>query len=600
MSDGKKSIAHLGSRQLLKRCLSYFLPFKKRLALAVVGMLVVAPCGAASAWLVKLAVDDVLIRKDVQALKLVTLGIFLLMSLKGVFRFIQTYYMNSTGLMAIEALRNDLYDRLLYLPLRFFNESQVGMLMSRLMNDVSLISQSLPSMVMFVRELFTVIGLIGYVIYLDRELAFWGLIVMPVVAWVFKTFSRKLRKIGRKTQVNASDLTVVLQEGLSGIRVIKAFAAETIEVGKFKTENRNFLKSSVKRIRVSEQSSRVMEIVGALAAGLVLWYGGMRVIEGGLTPGALLSFLTALAMLYEPIKRMNSANMDIQAALSGAERVFDILDDPSLKVETGGSLEADEPFRELLVENIRFTYAEGNTPALDGVSLRVRAGERVAIVGPSGSGKTTLVNLLPRFFEPQEGRILLNGHDLSEYTLASLRRSMGIVSQDSFLFNDTVSGNIAYGMRREYSQAEIEDAARAAYAHEFISQLPEGYGTLVGERGVKLSGGQKQRLTIARAILKNPPLLILDEATSALDTESERIVQLALENLMRDRTSIVIAHRLSTVLTADRIVVMEHGRVLAQGPHKELLERCPLYARLYNMQFAESGPGEFPEEGCSL
>lgn len=599
MSDGKKSIAHLGSRQLLKRCLSYFLPFKKRLALAVVGMLVVAPCGAASAWLVKLAVDDVLIRKDVQALKLVTLGIFLLMSLKGVFRFIQTYYMNSTGLMAIEALRNDLYDRLLYLPLRFFNESQVGMLMSRLLNDVSLISQSLPSMVMFVRELFTVIGLIGYVIYLDRGLAFWGLIVMPMVVWVFKAFSRKLRKIGRKTQINASDLTVVLQEGLSGIRVIKAFAAEFIEVGKFKTENHNFLKSSVKRIRLSEQSSRVMEIVGAMAAALVLWYGGMRVIEGNLTPGALLSFLTALAMLYEPIKRMNSANMDIQAALSGAERVFEILDAPDLRVETGGAEELDEPFRELSIEDVRFTYAEGNRPALDGISLRVRAGERVAIVGPSGSGKTTLVNLLPRFFEPQEGRILLNGRALSDYTLSSLRRFMGIVSQDAFLFNDTVSGNIAYGMQREYGQGEIEDAARAAYAHEFISELPAGYGTLVGERGVKLSGGQKQRLTIARAILKNPPLLILDEATSALDTESERIVQLALENLMRNRTSIVIAHRLSTVLTADRIVVMENGRVLAQGPHKELLDICPLYARLYSMQFAESDPVEAPDHETS-
>ncbi len=588
MAKERSNVSFKDSRALLKRSLGYFLPFKKRFALAIVGMLVVAPCGAATAWLVKLAVDDVLIRKDVTALQLVTVGIFALMSLKGVFRFIQTYYMNSTGFMVIESLRNELYERIVYLPLRFFNETQVGMLMSRMLNDVALIRQSLPSIVMFVREFFTVLGLIGYVIYLDRELAFWGLIVMPLVVWVFLTFSRKLRKIGRKTQINVSDLSVVMQEGFSGIRVIKAFASEAQEVRKFKNENAKFLKSAIKQIRLSEQSSRVMEIVGAVAAALVLWYGGMRVIGGGLTPGALLSFLTALAMLYEPIKRMNSANIDIQAALAGAERVFEILDSPHLVAESGGDVELTGPFQELIFEDLRFTYPGGARPALDGISLAVRAGERVAIVGPSGSGKTTLVNLVPRFFEPQEGRILLNGRPLQDYTLRSLRRSLGIVSQDAFLFNDTVSGNIAYGESRQYSVEEIEEAAKAAYAHEFVSELPEGYATLVGERGVKLSGGQKQRLTIARAILKNPPLLILDEATSALDTESERIVQLALENLMRNRTSIVIAHRLSTVLTADRIVVMENGRILAQGRHKDLLETCPLYARLYTMQFAEN------------
>ncbi len=589
MSDGKKNILYQDSRHLLKRSLSYFLPYKKRLALAVIGMLVVAPCGAATAKLVQYIMDEVLIRKDVTALKLATLAVFALMSIKGLFRFVQTYYMNSTGLMAVEALRNDLYKRMVFLPLHFFNESQVGMLMSRMLNDVSLIRQSLPSIVMFIREFFTALGLVAYIIYLDRVLAFWGLVVMPLVFWVFSSFSRKLRKVGRKAQINASDVSVVLQEALSGIRVIKAFASEPLEVDKFKVENKKFLKSSVKRILVSEQSSRVMEIVGAVAAGLVLWYGGMRVItQGDLTPGELLSFLTALAMLYEPIKRMNTANMDIQAALSGAERVFEILDDPLLTPEGGGTEELTKPFQELVMEDLRFTYAGATRPALDGVSLRVRAGERVAIVGPSGSGKTTLVNLVPRFFEPQEGRILLNGRPVQDYTLVSLRRFLGIVSQDAFLFNDTVRGNIAYSTEGGIDPKAVEDAARAAYAHEFVSELSEGYDTLVGERGVKLSGGQKQRLTIARAIFKNPPLLILDEATSALDTESERIVQLALENLMQNRTSIVIAHRLSTVLTADRIVVMENGHILAQGRHQELLDTCDLYARLYNMQFNEA------------
>lgn len=577
------------SWRLLKRSLGYFLPFKGRLALGILGMAVVAPCAAASAWLVQHAVDDVLIRKDVLALKLITVGVFVLMSLKGVFRFIQTYYMNTTGLLVIESLRNDMYRKIVRLPMRFFNESQVGMLMSRMLNDVSLIRQCLPSMVMFVREFFTVLGLIGYVIYLDRTLAFWGLIVLPIIAWIFTTFSKKLRKIGRKTQANVSDVSVLLQEGLSGIRVIKAFATETHETGRFQAENRNFVKIATKQIRLSEQSSRVMEIVGAFAAGVVLWFGGMRVIEGGLTAGALLSFLTALAMLYEPIKRMNSANLDIQAALAGAERVFEILDSPEITPETGGSVELTEPFRELAVEGLRFSYPLSTRPALDGIDLLVRAGERVAIVGPSGSGKTTLVSLLPRFFDPQEGHILLNGRPLSEYTLKGLRRSMGIVSQETFLFNAPVRENIAYGMEREVSREEVEAAARAAYAHEFILELPEGYESLVGERGVKLSGGQKQRLTIARAILKNPPLLILDEATSALDTESERIVQMALDNLMKGRTSIVIAHRLSTILDADLIVVMENGRIIAQGTHRKLLETCDLYRKLYEMQFRENG-----------
>ena len=342
---------------------------------------------------------------------------------------------------------------------------------------------------------------------------------------------------------------------------------------------------SCKQIRATEQSSRIMEIIGSFAAGLVLWYGGSRVIQGDLTSGALLSFLTSLALLYEPIKRINASNMDLQMALTGAERVFEIMDMAKLVSEKGGTLLFDEPFRELAIEDVTFSYDNTPRPAIEGLSLLVRAGERVAIVGPSGSGKSTLANLLPRFFDPQKGRITVNGQPLRDYDLNSLRRKMGMVAQDTFLFNATVAENIAYGAVREYSQEEIEDAARAAYAHDFILELPQGYQTLVGERGVKLSGGQKQRLTIARAILKNPPLLILDEATSALDTESERIVQLALENLMQSRTSVVIAHRLSTILTADVIVVMESGRIVDQGPHAALLARCEIYQRLYEMQY---------------
>jgi subfamily B ATP-binding cassette protein MsbA len=573
------------SLRILKRSMAYFMRYKTRVGLAVLGMAVVSPCAAASAWLVKKTVDDVLIHKDVQALKFVTIAIVVLMTAKGIFRFMQNYYMNTAGLLAINDLRNDLYAKIVYLPMHYFNESQVGMLMSRVLNDVGLIRGSLPSMVMLTREAFSVIGLAFYVFYLDWKLAFWGTIVLPLALYPFIYYSRRMRKLGRRTQGHVSDVSVRLQEGLSGIKVIKGFAKENSEVTHFMDENNKLVGSSIKQIQASEQSSRVMETIGSFAAGLVLWYGGSRVIDGDLTTGALLSFLTALAMLYDPIKRINAANIDIQMALTGAERVFEIMDAADTLAERGGSVELAGPFKEISFNAVRFTYNGANRPALDGIDLQVRAGERIAIVGSSGSGKTTLANMVPRFFDPQEGTILLNGRPLADYTLDSLRRGMGLVSQEAFLFNASVRENIAYGAVDGYTQEEVEAAAKAAYAHDFIMELPEGYDTLVGERGVKLSGGQKQRLTIARAIMKNPPLLILDEATSALDTESERIVQLALENLMQERTSLVIAHRLSTILTADLIVVMAEGRIVDQGKHAKLLERCEIYKTLYEMQF---------------
>jgi len=584
LTDPKDKSGHK-SLHMLKRCLVYFMRYKARVGLAILGMIVVAPCAAASAWLVKKAVDDVLINKDIVALKFVTIGIVVLMTAKGIFRFMQNYYMNTAGLLAVNDLRNELYAKIVYLPMHYFNESQVGMLMSRVLNDVGLIRASLPSMVMLTREFFSVIGLAFYVFYLDWKLAFWGTIVLPAALYPFIYYSKRMRKLGRRTQGHVSDVSVRLQEGLSGIKVIKGFAKERSEVEHFERENEKLVGSSNKQILASEQSSRVMETIGSFAAGLVLWYGGSRVIAGDLTTGALLSFLTALAMLYDPIKRINAANIDIQMALTGAERVFEIMDTADDLAERGGNVELSGPFREISFEKVQFAYAGGNRMALDNIDLLVKAGERIAIVGSSGSGKTTLANMVPRFFDPQGGKILLNGRPLSDYTLNSLRRSMGLVSQESFLFNASVRENIAYGAVGEYTQEAVESAAKAAYAHEFIMELPEGYDTLVGERGVKLSGGQKQRLTIARAIMKNPALLILDEATSALDTESERIVQLALENLMQERTSLVIAHRLSTILTADLIVVMADGRIVDQGKHAKLLERCEIYRTLYEMQF---------------
>jgi subfamily B ATP-binding cassette protein MsbA len=383
-----------------------------------------------------------------------------------------------------------------------------------------------------------------------------------------------------------ADVSSHLQESFNGLRVIKAFATEDLEKNKFRDTVAKLVRIGIKGKIYNQLSSPIMELIGAVGAGLVIWYGGREVIAGNRTPGEFFSFMTALVMLYDPFKSISQANNTIQQAMAGAERVFEILDSPELLEESGGSVAYHPPFASLSFENVQFSYPDTKEPALKGINLDIKVGERVALVGQSGSGKTTLANLIPRFHDCQAGVIRLNGRPVGDYTLSSLRTNIGIVSQDPFLFNLSVRDNIAYG-QADRGQEAIERAAKAAYAHEFILELPQGYDTIVGEKGVKLSGGQKQRLTIARALMKNPSLLILDEATSALDTESERIVQHALDNLMQGRTSIIIAHRLSTVISSDRIVVMNRGEILNVGSHGELLKSCPTYQKLYHLQFSE-------------
>lgn len=580
---------YLGNRHLLKRSCGYFKPYTVRVVVAVIAMLLYAPVPPALGWLTKYVTDEVLIAKDITMLKLCIGGLVGLILLKGIFQFLQCYVMNATGILVLKDMRRDLYDKIIRLPMPFFAENEIGMLMSRITADVQAVRQSLPSIIMLVRQFFTLAGLIGTVIYLDAYLAFWSLVVMPVAFYPIVFFGKKIRKYGRKMQVELSGVNVVLEESFSGVKVIKAFANERPESRRFRRENENLAKALIRQIFYSESSSRVMDFVSAGAGATVLWIGGSRVIDGLMSPGELTAFLVCLVQLYEPIKKISMSNNQIQQGLAGAERVFDILDSPKINIEEEGTEVFDGSFRELSFENTRFTYPYAPAPALDGVDLTVKAGQRVAIVGPSGSGKTTLVNLVPRFYDTDDDSIRLNGIPLSHYTLGSLRLNLGMVSQDTFLFNRTVRDNIAY-THEDFDQDAVEEAAKAAFAHDFIMEMPDGYDTVVGEGGVKISGGQKQRLTIARAILKNPSLLILDEATSALDTQAERVVQKALENLMQGRTSIVIAHRLSTVLNADVIVVMEKGRVIARGTHKELLERSELYARLYSMQFEDSDP----------
>lgn len=577
------------SLALFKRCIGYFKPYWIHITLATFAMLVVAGSQPLVAYLVKPTLDNIFVNKDKSFLLVIPFAFILLEFSKLSFRVVQNYVMQYCGLKVLERLRDELYRKIIYLPMRFYEGAQVGMLMSHVINDVVLIRSSLPALIMLIRQVFTCIFLVGVAFYQDAKLAFWAIIVMPLAFFPFIYFGRRMRKLSRKGQAKLADISVILQEIFSGIRVVKAFSTEEREGVRFDKENKRLLSLYLKQALASEFSSSVMEFMGALAAALIIWHGGVQVIEGTSTPGTFFSFLTSVIMLYDPVKKISNSNNDIQKALAGAERVFAILDSPDIRVESNGTLSFDEEFESLAFENVSFSYQDG-TKALDGINLTIRRGERIAVVGPSGGGKTTFINMIPRFYEPQEGRVLLNGRPLGEYTLSSLRRSVSIVSQDSFLFNLSVRANILYGRENAGEKALVE-AARAAYADEFIRALPEGYNTLVGERGAKLSGGQKQRLTIARAIVKDAPLLILDEATSALDSESEGIVQQALENLMQNRTSIIIAHRLSTVLNADRILVMECGSIIAQGRHEELLETSPLYARLYAMQFDPARKG---------
>jgi subfamily B ATP-binding cassette protein MsbA len=579
-------IKDVHSLKLFKRCLSYFWPYKFRIFISLISMAIVAACSAAAAFLVKPALDDIFINKDKQALIFIPIALVVVFIIKGIFRFLQNYEMNYCGLKVLETLRNELHSKIVRLPIYFFDENQTGMLMSRILSDVTFIRASLPSLVMLIRQVLTMLGLLFVVFYRDPYLATFAVLVLPVAVYPFIYFGKKLRKLGRKNQSKISDISSFLQEIFSGIKVVKAFSTEEKEDKNFQKENSRLVNIAIKEIKYNELSSPVMEFIGAVGAGLVVWYGGSQVIAGESTPGTFFSFMTALVMLYDPLKKLTSANLTIQKALAGAERVFQILDSPELAIERAGEKELKPPFKELVFKDVTFTYPGSEKPALQNINLTIKNGEKVAIVGPSGAGKSTLVNLIPRFYIQQKGTIFLNGLPLEEYSLTSLRLFMGIVSQDNFLFNTTIRENIRYGLT-EASEEEVIAAAKAAYAHDFIMKLPQQYDTVIGERGVKLSGGQKQRITIARAILKNPPLLILDEATSALDTESERIVQKALDNLMAKRTSIVIAHRLSTVLSSDKIVVLNQGEIVAIGKHEELLNNCELYRKIYEMQFRE-------------
>ncbi|MBI5968080.1 MAG: lipid A export permease/ATP-binding protein MsbA [Deltaproteobacteria bacterium] len=570
---------------LYRRLLQFVKPYWTRLAAAMVCMLFVSASTAASAFLVKPVLDDVFFKKDLTMLKLIPLAIVGLFLLKGFFDYGQAYLMSHVGQRIIADLREKIYSHLQSLSLSFFTRNPTGVLMSRITNDVTLVQGAVTDAVTgLLKDFFTIIGLVGVIFYRDWSLAIVALVVFPLAVYPIVNFGRKLRSYSFRSQSTMGDISSILMETISGNRIVKAFNMEDYERKRFARENRRLLEIILKSVRVRAISHPLMETLGGLGIAFIVFYGGYNVIKGVASPGTFFSFLAALLMLYEPVKRLSGVNNTIQQGLAAASRIFEVLDTVPEIHSKPGSKVLSSVSKGIEFQNVSFKYEEDWV--LKNINLQIKAGEVVAFVGSSGGGKTTLVNLLPRFYDVTAGGVLIDGGDIRDLTVESLRSMIGIVTQQTILFNDSARNNIAYGKIDQTFQ-EIVRAAEAAYAHKFIQNLPKGYDTVIGEQGVKLSGGERQRLSIARALLKNAPILILDEATSSLDSESEIEVQKALEYLMQGRTTLVIAHRLSTIRKADRIVVISNGMVVEEGSHEELLERGGEYKKLYLLQFID-------------
>jgi subfamily B ATP-binding cassette protein MsbA len=565
----------------------YVRPYRGRFIAAFACSGLVALLSAVYAWLVKPVLDGIFIEKNEElllVLPLVLLGVALL---KAVLSYGVGYLMAYVTNRVIADIRQELFQHLIRMPVGFHDTNTSGRLVSRVVNDVGLMASAASNVLKDIfQNALTFLAMVGVIVYQNWKLAGLSAIVIPLSALTMVRVGKRLRKLATSGQERMGDMSSTLQETLAGIRMVKAFGREEAEAERFKTYNGAFLATTLKSNQVWSIGSSHMEVIGVIGVAGIIWYGGYLVIHEVMTPGALFSFMAAMFMAYTPIRKLAGANNIIQQALAAAERVYDVMDLQTEQSKDRGTVALTGIRQGIEFQGVSLRYESQTAPALAGVDFSIKAGEVVALVGGSGGGKTTLVSLLPRFYEPTEGRILLDGLPLESYTVQSLRTHIGIVSQEIVLFDDTISRNIAFGQTGA-DQSSIEQAAKAAYAHEFILRLPEGYETIIGERGVKLSGGERQRLAIARAILRDPPLLILDEATSALDTESERIVQLALTNLMKNRTTVVIAHRLSTIQNADRIVVLDRGAIVETGSHEELLRKGGMYQRLHAMQFQD-------------
>jgi len=576
-----KPVPVVSDRGVALRLLALARPHAGRLALAGLCLLLSSAAFLAVPYVIRLLTDSVFVHHDAAALNEVTLRLLGVVLVTAVFGYGRGYLLSYTGTRIVSDLRVRLYSHLQELSLSFYDERRTGEIMSRVTADTTLVQTVITNnLLSLVQQVFTLVAVVAIILVTDWRLALVALAVAPLLVVMGALVGRRTRALSRQAQEQLAEASTVLEETLSAVRVVKAFGRETYEQGRYAGAVGRSFRISVAAARLSSLFEAVMTSAGFGAVAVVLWFGGHEVLAHRLTPGGLISFLFYLVMLIGPLQSLASLYNEFQQALGGATRIFELLDTRPDVVDAPGA-DALPPARGLLeVRDLSFAYSADGPTVLDRVSLTAAPGQTVALVGPSGAGKTTLVSLLPRFYDPTSGRILVDGHDIAGVTLQSLRAVMAVVPQEPTLFGGTVRENIAYG-REGATDAAVERAARVANAHEFITALPDGYDAIVGERGVKLSGGQRQRIAIARAILKDPRVLILDEATSALDNRSEGVVQEALERLMVGRTTIVIAHRLTTVERADKIVVLDAGRVVEEGAHGELLARGGLYQRLY-------------------
>ena len=569
--------------ELYKRLLSYIKPYRGLFIVALICMLGESLMNSASAWIVKNILDDIFIDKDMEMLRVIPLTIIEIFILMSIFMYAHTCIMSTIGQRIITRLRNMLYSAIQRQPLSFFGNNSTGTLMARITYDINLVSDSISNGLSTVlKEFFSLILLLGLLFMRDVQLALLSVIFYPLAIYPIVRTGKRMRKVGTRSQEAMGEISTFLHETISGAKIVKAFGMENNEIRRFEKINNNFYKLTMKSLRTRALARPIMEILSGCAIALIIWYGGSRVMDGALTTGDFFSFMTALLMLYKPVKQLSMVNNTIQTGMSAATRIFDIIDEePSIK-DRDNAVSIDKFEHRIEFNNASFSYSDEDV--IKDLNLTVKKGTSLAIVGGSGAGKSTIGSLLPRFYDVTSGSIMIDGRDIRDIKLASLRSIISIVTQDTILFNDTVRNNIAYGIK-EAVEEDVVNAATAAFADGFINQLPEGYDTVIGENGAKLSGGQRQRIAIARAVLKNAPILILDEATSALDTESEKVVQEALNNLMKGRTSIVIAHRLSTIHDADRIIVMEKGEIIEEGRHEELIMKKGKYEQLYNTQF---------------
>ena len=573
----------MSNKELLSRLYEVVYPYRRKLLIAMLAAFLVASLNGAQAWLVKPLLDKIFFEKNLSYLTILPFALMLIFIVKGFFYGLNYFMLQTVGQKVILIMRTRLFNHVCNQPLSFFHNTTTGDLISRVMADIMMLQAAMSTVVIgLLRDFFQVVILLVVIFTMNWRLALISLIFIPMASVPIVKFGKIFRRLSVRIQEETANTSSMMHESITGAPVVKAFGMEEYETSRFRKQVTKLYDALMEKASYYRFQHPLMEGIGGFGIVIIIWFGGKAVITGDSTPGTFFSFLTALFMIYDPIKGVSKVNVTIQDGLAAAGRVFTLLDvQPEIRDKENATTLA--PFQKSIdFKDVLFRYTE-KSDVIKGVTLSVTAGEVLAIVGPSGSGKSTLTNLLPRFFDIQEGSIAIDGVDIRDVTLRSLRSQIGIVTQQTILFNDSIRNNIAYGDEIT-SEDDIRRVAANANALDFIEKLPEGFDTIIGESGVKLSGGERQRLCIARAILKNAPILILDEATSSLDTESERKVQNALENLMKDRTTLVIAHRLSTIKEADRIIVIKNGNIVEEGTHEQLLAQNGEYEKLYNMQ----------------